>query len=163
MTDLFVSDETPGAALACDMRDAPDTPEERITEYARLFAHALVDRERTADAVELRFAAKPGVTEWVADLARRESACCPFFSYHISFSEDRVIWRTSSHAGPAAQSMLDEFYAGPERFADGFPALLGRLGDRGVFVTSSVPGRFELDERQRTAGLLGKIKARCGC
>jgi hypothetical protein len=162
MTDLLVSDETPGAAIACDMSSARDTPEERIAEYVRLFAHALVDRERAGDALEFRFAAKPGVAEWVADLARREAACCPFFSSHVSSSEDRVTWRVSSQAGPAAQSMLDEWYAGPERFADGLPALFARLGARGVSVSPS-PSGFAIRERPETPGLLGKIKAACGC
>ena len=160
---LLAIDETPGAPLACNMSDAPDTPEQRIAEYVRLFAHALVDRERTADAVEFRFAAKPGVAEWVSDLARREAACCPFCSYRVSLFEDRVVWRTSSQAGPAAQATLDEFYAGPERFADGLDAYLGRLGERGVPIVRSAPGRFELDSAQRPPGILRRLKGACGC
>ena len=63
--------ERPGVPIACDMISAPDTPEERLAEYGRLFAHALVARERTADGVVFTFAAKPGVGAWAADLARR--------------------------------------------------------------------------------------------
>lgn len=89
----MVIEETSGALIACNMSGAPDTPEERSAEYGRLFAHALVVRERTADAVEFCFAPKPGVAEWVSDLARREEACCPFCSYRVSSSEERVVWR----------------------------------------------------------------------
>ena len=155
--------ETPGAPIACDMTAASDTPEERLAEYGRLFAHALLDLERTADAVEFRFASKAGVAEWIADLARREAACCPFLSYRITFSADRVVWRTSSEAGPAAQTILDEFSALPERLADGFSGLIERLGQKGLLISSPRPGRFVLDENQPKPGLLSKVKAACGC
>jgi hypothetical protein len=57
--------EKPNAPIACDLTDAPETADERIAEYGGLFQLALAGRERTADAVELRFAAKPGVAEWL--------------------------------------------------------------------------------------------------
>jgi hypothetical protein len=155
--------ETPGAPIACDMTSAPDTPEERIAEYGRLFAHALVGRERTAEAVEFTFAAKPGVAEWVADLAKREAACCPFFTYNVTFTAERVVWRTSSQAGPAAQVTLDEFHTLPERFGDGLDGFLNRLRARGMAVATPGPGRFALDEKQGSSGLLGKLKGACGC
>jgi hypothetical protein len=160
---LFSAPEAAGAPIACDLHDAPDTPEERVAEYGRLFAHALIDRERSPQAVELRFAAKAGVAEWVVDLARREAACCPFLSYHVSMHGDRVIWRTSSDAGPAAQAMLDELYSLPDKFGDGLDGLFKRLADRDVHVISDGPSRFIVDDRKRRAGLLGKVKADCGC
>ena len=107
---------TPGAPVACDMTTAPDTPEERVAEYGRLFAHALVARERTDRGVVLTFAAKPGVQEWIVDLVAREAACCPFFSYGIEHRDGQIVWSMSTDAGPAAQAMLDELYAGPESF-----------------------------------------------
>lgn len=61
--DLLVIHETPGAAIACDMTEARDTADERIAEYGRLFAQALVARDRSADAVDFAFAAKPGVSQ----------------------------------------------------------------------------------------------------
>lgn len=160
-TDVLTIDETPGAAIACDMTEARDTADERIAEYARLFAHALIARDRSADAVEFAFATKPGVAEWVTELARKESACCPFFSYRVSVHDDRVVWRISSQAGPAAQATLDEFYAGPERFGDGMAGLLDRLAGRGFSISSPAPGKLALD--QRPAGVLDRIKAACGC
>jgi hypothetical protein len=48
------------------MTTASDAPEERLAEYGRPFAHALIDLERTADAMEFRFAAKASVAEWIA-------------------------------------------------------------------------------------------------
>jgi len=108
---------TPVAPVACDMTTAPDSPEERVAEYGRLFAHALVARERTDRAVVLTFAAKPGVEEWIVDLVAREAVCCPFFSYGIEHRDGQIVWSTSTEAGPAAQAMLDALYAGPESFA----------------------------------------------
>jgi hypothetical protein len=149
--------ETPGAPIACDMTGATDTPEERLAEYGMLFSHALVERERIADAVELRFAAKPGVAEWVTSLARREAACCPFATYQVTFSGDRVLWRISSQAGPVAQALLDEFHALPDRIADGVTGLYDRLSLRGVSVASPSPGRYVVDE------VGDRVKGRCGC
>ncbi len=155
--------ENPKAPIACDLTDASDTPDERIAEYGQLFARALVDRERTADAVELRFAAKPGVVEWVTDLARRESACCPFLTYEVTVDGGRVVWRISTQAGPAAQAILDQLHVLPERFGDGFKGLLERLDARGVMVVSPAPGRYALDDGQRKPGLLDRVKTACGC
>jgi hypothetical protein len=95
------------------MTTAPDSPEERLAEYARMFAHALIARGRTEGAVAFTFAARPGVREWIADLVHREAACCPFFSYEVDFRADQIVWRMSTDAGPAAQAILDEFYALP--------------------------------------------------
>lgn len=111
----FLIRATPDAPIACDMTAAPDTPEERVAEYGRLFAHALLARDRTDDAVVFTFAAKPGVREWIADLVAREAACCPFFSFAIEHRDDQIVWRTGSDSGPAAQAFLDELYAGPNR------------------------------------------------
>jgi len=162
-TELLNIPEKPHAEIACNFTDAPDTPEERLAEYGRLFQHALAGRQRTADAVEFKFAAKAGVAEWVADLARREAACCPFMAYHVSSDGTHVTWRTSSQAGPAAQAILDEFYDLPERFGDGVKVLVERLAVRGFTVTAPAPRRFEVDDGKGKPGVLTKIKAACGC
>lgn len=107
----FVIPASPDAPVACDMTTAPDTLEERVAEYGRLLAHALVARERTDRAVVLTFAAKPGVREWIVDLVAREAACCPFCSYGVQHRDGQIVWSTSTDAGPAAQAMLDELYA----------------------------------------------------
>lgn len=89
----------PGAPIACDMTAADDTPEERLAEYGRVFAHALIGRDRTTDSTAFRFAAKPGVREWIIDLATREAACCRFLTY-------RITGTTSSSNGPQAWSSM---------------------------------------------------------
>lgn len=162
-TELLNAPEKPNAQIACDLTDASDTPDERIAEYGRLFQHALAGRQRTADAVEFRFAAKPGVAEWVTDLAKREAACCPFMSHHVSADGTHVIWRASSQAGPAAQATLDEFHDLPERFGDGFKGLLERVAARGFTVRSPAPRHFDVDDGQHKPGVLDKLKAACGC
>jgi hypothetical protein len=158
----LIIQEKPDAPIACDLTDAPDTPEERLAEYGRLFAHALVGRQRTADAVEFRFAARPGVAEWVVDLARREAACCPFLTHRVSPDGTQISWRMSTQAGPAAQALLDEVHALPERFGDGCKGLLERLDARGVTVVSPAPRRFQVDDQPKP-GLLDRVKAACGC
>jgi hypothetical protein len=140
----LIIEATPDAPVACDMAGAPDTPEERLAEYGRLFEHALVGRQRTGEGVVLTLAAKPGVPEWLTDLVRREAACCPFFSYSVVFEDDRIVWTTTSTAGPAAQMALDELHGLPDHVAEGFDSYRARLADRGAVFTSPEPGRFTL-------------------
>jgi hypothetical protein len=161
-TQLLNAPEKPDARIACDLTDAPDTAEERIAEYGRVFQHALAGRERTADAVEFRFVAKPGVAEWVTDLAKREAACCPFISQHVATDGSHVIWRASSQAGPAAQATLDEFHDLPERFGDGLKGFLERFAARGFTVTSPADRAFEVSDGCKP-GVLEELKAACGC
>jgi len=158
---IMLLEEKPGAPIACDMTGAGDTAEERFAEYGRLFAHALIDRARTSDAVVFTFAAKPGVAEWVADLARREAACCPFSTYDVRLIEDRVVWRTSSRGGPIVQAFLDEFHGLPDRSEGGIEGMLARLADRGLEITSPAAGHYTA--RDRKPGLLGRLRARCRC
>lgn len=142
----FTLPALPGAAIACDMTEATDTPEERLAEYGRLFAHALVARDRVDRAVVFTLAAKPGVRDWLLDLLRREAACCPFFSFKVEDSGEEIVWTTSTDAGPAAEAMLDELFAGPDHFDDGFGGLLTRLAEREVSVVADGPKRFVIAE-----------------
>lgn len=166
--ELLTIEANPGAPIACNMTDARDTPHERLAEYGRLFAHAMVGRTRTADAVEFRFSSKPGVVEWVIDLVRREAACCPFFSYRLIAEADCVVWNTSSDAGPSAQAMLEEFHDLPEHCGEGIDGYFKRLEARGVTVISPAAGQYRIHEArtnrdQSAPGLLGRTKSRCGC
>jgi hypothetical protein len=162
-TQVLLIEAKPHAPIACDMTGAGDTAEERFAEYGRLFAHALVDRQRTGDAVIFSFAAKPGVTEWVADLARREAACCPFSKYDVTSDGHRIVWKTSSVAAPMVQAFLDEFHGLPDRIGDGLEGMFARLAERGLTITSPAAGHYEVDERKGASGLLGRVKAACGC
>ena len=82
------------------MTYADDTLVDRLAGYGRLFDHALVGRESTATATTFRFAARPGVGDWVLDLVRREAACCPFLSYEV----DQAHGHGHESCGPPAAS-----------------------------------------------------------
>jgi hypothetical protein len=104
----------PGTPIACDMSNAPDTGPQRLAEYQRLFATALVGRERTPDGIRFRFRAEPGIEDWVRDLAAREKACCAFFGFGVSRVESEVLWDATVVDDDAARAILQEFYALPD-------------------------------------------------
>jgi hypothetical protein len=162
-TQLLLIKATPDVPIACDMTGAGDTAAERFAEYGRLFAHALVDRTRTGDAVVFTFAAKPGVAEWVADLARREAACLPVLHVRRDHDGERVVWRTSSQAGPVVQAFLDEFHGLADRIGDGLEGMFARLAERGLKITSPAPGRYGVEQQKGAGGLLARLKTACGC
>ena len=95
----------PDAPVACDMRGAPDTPEERVEAYRALFATALLARERRPGAVALRLRADAAAT--VEELARREAACCPFLGHRVEPDGDAIAWTISGDS----QETLDAFDA----------------------------------------------------
>lgn len=99
----------PGASVACDMTTATDTPEQRLQEYRRLVATALIAWDRMDDGYTFCFDATPDTRRWVTDLAVREAACCPFLSMRIDQHEDEIVWTLSSAGWPAAQAFLDDF------------------------------------------------------
>lgn len=115
----------PAAPIACDMTDASDTPEERLAEYRKLFEQALVTRERLegdpgpdgqtgSRGLRFTFADKPGVQEWLADLVRREAACCAFLSYRVEVDAgaNQIVWTITNEADDAvARAILDDFFA----------------------------------------------------
>ena len=126
--------------IVCDMTTAPDTPQERMAEYGRLFEHALTGRERTADAVVWRFAHRAGVEAWVRDLADREAACCPFLDYTVTADDDHVTYRIAGRDDPTIQTILDEIHELPDHIATGLPGLLRRLETSGLAVRASDDG-----------------------
>ena len=109
MSTLFQFRPEPHTPIVCDFTDASDTPQERFAEYGQLFNAWLIGRERTADGVALAFEPGDGVAEWVADLAAREAACCPFMSYDVTADEKAIRWVT--WGSEATQPILDEYYA----------------------------------------------------
>ena len=128
------------APFVCDMTAAPDSPRERMAEYRRLFAHALARRERTADAVIWRFAARPGVEARVRDLAAREAACCPFLRYTVAVEADQVVFEIAGDGNPALQPVLDMVHGRPGEIAAGFPALMERLAAVGIAIRTREQG-----------------------
>ena len=69
--------------IVCDMTDAPDTTEERLAEYRRLFGNDLIGRERTENGIRFRFSLRDGLAAEIRDLAAREKACCAFFDFTL--------------------------------------------------------------------------------
>jgi hypothetical protein len=122
----------PDAPIACDMTTATDSLAERLAEYRRLFEHALTSRESTATATTFRFAARPGVREWVCDLAKREAACCPFLSYEIDEQGEEIVWTLAGGLGASEMAILEEFLDGPESSAGSSDAIAQRLADQGL-------------------------------
>src|SRR4051812_4510713 len=136
MTNLLHLQARPGAAIACDMSTASDTPDERLNEYRRLFERALRGRERRDDAVVFSFPADPGTREAVERLARREAACCPFLDYRVETLADEVRWTVTNPVTGEARAdvdvILDAFHALPDHASGGIAGYFGRLAERGV-------------------------------
>lgn len=127
--------------LVCDMTGAPDTPQQRMAEYARLFEHALTGRERTTNASIWRFTARAGVEAWVRDLADREAACCPFLTYAVTAHNGEVTYQIAGDNDPMIQAILDEFHQLPDHIANGLPGLLQRLDQAGLDIHTSDDGK----------------------
>jgi len=102
-------------AIVCDMTDAPDTGQERLAEYARLFDSALISRERTPEAMRWWLRNDEGIEAWAKDLAARENACCAFMTTTVTVAGDRVLWQSTTIDDPAAREVLDMMYELPER------------------------------------------------
>jgi hypothetical protein len=96
--------------IACDMSGAPDTLDERLAEYRRLFTDALTARERTETGVRFRLRADPDVEARVRDLAARELACCAFFAFDIRRAGAELWWDASVPDDDAAREILDLLY-----------------------------------------------------
>jgi len=126
--------------IVCDMTGAPDTGPERLAEYQRLFAQALLGRERTPHDIRFRFRAEHGIEPWVRDLAAREKACCGFYTFSITTVDAEVRWDATVPDDDIARATLDEFYALPDTVAEG---LQDRLMRRGLQLTSDPAGTIQ--------------------
>lgn len=137
-----MSDQTQSTpAIVCDMTDAPDTADERLAEYQRLFTGPLIGRERLADGgIRFRFQATAGLEEWVRDLAAREKACCAFFDFTIGTHEGEVWWEATVVDDDIARQILDEYYRLPDTVMAGGPALFERFSAQGLRVMISDDG-----------------------
>ena len=154
MTDVLHLPAQADAPIVCDMRTAPDTPDERLAEYAQLFERALLRRDRPERAVSFTFRFAPETRTLVEDLARREAACCPFLDYRVEMTGDEVVYTVTSPVtglrADAADVTLDAFYALPDHAGSDYAGLLDRLADGGVQVVGAGDGRWEL--RQSATG-----------
>ena len=97
MTDLPIICTLEGAAA----RD------ERAAEFADLFARALSRCERTPHGARLHLRAEPEVETNVRDLAQREAACCPFFTFAVEPNAGELWWDASVPDNEAARAILD--------------------------------------------------------
>jgi hypothetical protein len=135
---------TAGMPIACDMTGAPDTAEERMAEWGRLYAQSLVGRERSAAGIRFRFRVGEGVEAWVRDLAARDKACCPFLDFTVTTADGQVWWDASVAAEAAdpelARAGLDDLYTMPETVGAGIAGIEDRLGQQGLKVTANASG-----------------------
>jgi tRNA A37 methylthiotransferase MiaB len=92
--------------LACSL-SAEDQADRRV-EFAEV-AGRVVSREPTERGVRLRFRGAPGFAEQLADLARREKECCPFFDFRISSIDDEVLLEVG--APPDARPIVEALFA----------------------------------------------------
>jgi len=122
------------------MTSAPDTPAGRIAEYHRLFSQALLGRERTAAGIRFRFAGRPGIGDWVRDLARREQACCAFFRFSVTATGGEVWWEASVTDDETSRQVLAEFFRLPETAAAGAGPVRDAFAARGLRFTGGEPG-----------------------
>jgi hypothetical protein len=129
--------------IACDMSTAPDTGTQRVAEYQRLFAQALVSKERTAEGIRFRLRADDGVEAWVSDLVAREKECCPFFGFRVAVADGHVLWDSWVIDDDIARAILDEYYMLPETASDGPEALERRMNERGLQFTGDPAGVTE--------------------
>lgn len=104
--------------IVCDMTQAPDTETDRLAEYQRVFAEALVARERTVEGFRFRFRDDDGIEPWVRDLAAREQACCAFFTFTVTRAGGEVLLDGTVVDDDTARAVMDEFYELPVTLAE---------------------------------------------
>jgi hypothetical protein len=120
--------------IVCDMSAARDTAQQRLEEYRRLFAQALLDRDRVSGGIRFRFRATTGIETWVRDLAAREKACCAFSAHEVTAVADEVHWDVAVTDNEIARDILEEFYALPETMHDDLQAHRTRLTEQGLAI-----------------------------
>jgi hypothetical protein len=126
--------------VMCDMTDAPDTEEERIAEYHRLFVQALIGKDRTTEGIRFRFRAEPGIESWVRDLAARDKACCAFLAYEITADDDEVRLDWAVPDNDAAQAALEEIYAFPDTDVTSMDGFRQRFANQGMDLSTGTTG-----------------------
>ena len=99
----------PGAPIACDMSTAVDTPDERLREYRASSRPHCSAASGGPTASSFWFRADPGTREALEELARRESACCPFLDYRVETAGDEVIWTTTNTLTGDERAAIDVF------------------------------------------------------
>lgn len=121
--------------IVCDMTHAPDTGEERVAEYQRLFdSPAYLGRRRTSTGIRYCFRSEPGLAESIRDLAAREQACCAFFELTVDDDGATITWDSTVIDDPLAHQILDEYYQLPDTASGGATAIFERFAEQGLAV-----------------------------
>jgi hypothetical protein len=119
--------------IVCDFTNAPDTPEERLDAYARLFTMGLIASERTAARMLWRLRYSPEAEALGRELAALENACCAFLTTTVTVVGDELHWNATTIDDPMAAAVLDLLHDLPETIGDGVDALHERFNqDIGV-------------------------------
>lgn len=132
--------------IVCDMTTAPDTAQQRLDEYQRLFGQALISREKTGQGIRFRLRAEPDVEAWVRDLAAREKACCAFFAFDVTVEGDQVVWDCAVSDNDSARAILEEYYLLPDTASQSPAELSDRLAGKGLHFTAdpTAPLRYTI-------------------
>ena len=126
---------TPPIPIGCDMTDAPDTSDDRVAEYHRLFhSPAYLGRRRTKDGIRFCFRDEPGLATKIRDLAQREKACCAFFEFTIGHDLDTITWDSTVIDDPLAHQILDEYYQLPDTATGGAADVFERFTHQGLTI-----------------------------
>ena len=137
---------TPPVPIVCDMTNAPDTSDERVADYQRLFhSPAYLGRRRTPDGVRFCFRSEPGLAAEILDLAQREKACCAFFDFAVDDGGDTITWDSSVIDDPLAHQILDEYYQLPDTATGGAADVFDRFTHQGLTIA------IEDDDARRPA------------
>jgi hypothetical protein len=132
---------TPPVPIVCDMTNAPDTGDERVAEYQKLFdSPTYLGRRRTPDGIRFCFRDEPGLATAIRDLTEREKACCAFFEFTIDEDGDTITWDSTVVDDPLARQILDEYYRLPDTAVGGAAELFERFTDEGLTVVIDVDG-----------------------
>ena len=95
------------AGASCSLADHEVA--QRNAEFADVVERGLHHRERPSDCtVRLVFANRDGLDDDIHELARRESQCCGFFSFHIDVTGDDIVLQVD--APPEKVAYLDALY-----------------------------------------------------
>ena len=109
--------ETESATLPLACALSPGEYAQRIREFRRLFAAALLGHRREPNRLHLVLDNDAGREEATRDLLRREQECCPHFTFEVTTTRDAVIVEAGVPAG--AESCLDDLERMAARAAAG--------------------------------------------
>lgn len=99
-----IYDDTVGVACTAGSDELPV----RIEQVERLRGH-LIRFERTADGLLLHFPNSPEVEAEVASFTVEEKACCAFWGFAVSTSDDELALRWEGP--PSVEDLFDELVA----------------------------------------------------